>query len=96
MHRKKKRLKLKTNREELKVLASSMGLEVWEFSNVHLRIVGRQIVDYWPSTDRAWIIGETGRALSLTPRGACVLALRHPDDLPADSQAHMDAITAAA
>ena len=31
------------------------GLEVFEFSPSHLRLIGKILVDYWPSTGRAWI-----------------------------------------
>lgn len=74
MSRKQKKHRLKANREELAVLASSLGLEVWEFTNLHLRIVGKRMVDFWPSTGTTWVVGSEERGMRLSVREACDLA----------------------
>ena len=70
------------NCSELRVLASSLGLEVWEFESWHLRIVGKQLVDFWPSTGKAWIVGSPERARPMSVNEVCSLALEGKKNEP--------------
>lgn len=89
----KKRLKFESNLSELRKLKDLLGLEVWQFSDIHLRIVGKELIDYWPTTGKAWVVGshEGGRKMSVAQ--ACDLALGGlPDLLPEGAQLHMDSL----
>jgi hypothetical protein len=63
------------NCSELRVLTSSLGLEVWELERWHLRIVGKQLVDFWPSTGKAWVVGSVMKAEPMTVSQVCDLAI---------------------
>lgn len=89
----KRHLKYAKNIEELQTLRASLGLEVPEFSKIHLRIVGKQSVDYWPSTGRAWITGSRQGSRLMPIFAACEAALADPaETLPEGAQAHMNSI----
>jgi hypothetical protein len=57
--------------------AKSSELTIIEFNPLHFRIRGRHIVDYWPSTGRAWK-HKTRSSLMLTTAQACALAAGDP------------------
>jgi hypothetical protein len=42
-------------------------VQVFEFSPIHFRIIGKISIDYWPSTGRAWITGSNDYAVKLEP-----------------------------
>lgn len=75
MSRARRARNYRENTATLRELVKLFDLEVWEFSISHLRIVGRQSVDYWPTTGRAWIMGSEGCAVKATPAEACGLAM---------------------
>lgn len=57
MKRKKRQL-WDSNLSELRRLKLLHGFQVLQFSNIHLRIIGCQTVDYWPSNNTVWIVGS--------------------------------------
>lgn len=50
---------------ELRYLTESKGLTVLQFNAkcIHLRVVGKCQVDYWPRTGTAWVVGRPGKKL---------------------------------
>lgn len=71
--REKNRLK---NWNEL--LEASIGMDcelvVLNKHPMHIRIFGQRVVDYWPATGKAWIVGSNERGQKLTPAQALDLA----------------------
>ena len=80
---------------ELRKLSVDLGLEVWEFQRTHLRIVGKQLVDFWPSTGKAWVVGSHGRGKLMSVAEVCDLALDDSEILPEGAKEHMDSMVAA-
>jgi hypothetical protein len=86
MGKKKARAKLKAqNIEELRALKAKIPeLEVLEFSSyptLHLRLRGSRSVDFWPSTGRAWVVGDyTSESPIMSPAEAVALAFDHFSD----------------
>lgn len=78
----------------LRRLHESLGLEIWEHSHLHLRIVGKNVIDYWPSTSRAWEVGSRERAKIMTVEAVCDWALggEANEILPEGAQMHMDSM----
>ena len=74
--KRKKRLKYESNLAELRKLKDMHGLEVLEFNKIHLRIVGKKLVDYWPSTGKAWVVGSTEQGRAMTVQQVCELVLQ--------------------
>lgn len=71
-----KRDKLRiSNLEELRRLKLLHGLEVWKFSEIHFRIIGKNVVDYWPSRGTAWLVGSIERGMNLGVSEVCELAM---------------------
>lgn len=61
-------VKCKMNTDRLRVIYRQAGVQVLEFNPFHLRIVGHsRSIDYWPSTGRAWVVGERRRATFMAP-----------------------------
>lgn len=52
---------------ELRRLASDAGFELQEYSRVHCRLFGAAVVDYWPTTGKAWLTGSSAKATRMTP-----------------------------
>lgn len=90
--RKAKVEKMDRNLAELRKLHRSLGLDVLEFSHLHFRICGKTLVDYWPSTGRAWIVGSQGNGAIVSVAEACALAYGEPEMLPEAAQMHMDSM----
>lgn len=68
----------------LRSLFRGYSLGVSQYSVSHLRIFGKIVVDYWPSTNKVWIVGTSGKAAQMTPRQVCELAagiIASPADL---------------
>lgn len=63
------------NLAELKILKDQLCLEVVQFNGSHLRIIGKQAVDYWPGTGRAWPLGSSEKGRVVTPAEVCGMAL---------------------
>lgn len=78
----------------LRKLYESLGLEVYEHSHVHFRIVGKNVIDYWPSTNRAWQVGTHERAKIMTVEAVCDWAAggEFCEILPEGAQMHMDSL----
>ena len=60
MTRIERRKKLEQNLELLRTLIP--GVEIVGLDEFHFRIMGKVTVDYWPSTDRAWITGTRSKS----------------------------------
>jgi hypothetical protein len=52
-------------------------VQVFEFSPIHFRIIGKISIDYWPSTGRAWITGSNDYAVKLEPESVFGFAIFH-------------------
>jgi hypothetical protein len=69
-------------------LYSQYPVEVLEFSPIHYRVIGTCcIVDYWPSTGRAWIVGSSSTAAVMEPKE--VFELVAIGIIPEDSKQHI-------
>lgn len=79
--------------EELKRLCKAEGFQLFEFSPIHFRVVGRTRVDYWPSTSKAWITDSAQKGEKRTPVEVVQLARLLPLDegplLPEGAQEHL-------
>jgi hypothetical protein len=73
--KRKKEIFFKLNLSELRKYSEILGVEVWEFSPIHLRIVGKNLVDFWPTTGKAWMLGSYSPARIMTALQVCELAL---------------------
>ena len=89
----KKLREYELNLAELRKLKSRYELEVWEFSRIHLRVVGKMQVDYWPSTGKAWETGSFEPARKMTVEEVCHMAMGEPDMLPEGAREHMFSLT---
>lgn len=90
MKRKRREFR-ETNLRELRKLKNRLDLEVWQFSDIHFRVVGQNSVDYWPSRGTAWLLGSTEKGRKMTVLEICELAcgiIPSPADL---LNAQMDA-----
>lgn len=78
----------------LRKLHKSLGLEVYEHCHTHLRIVGKKVIDYWPSTGRAWEVGSMDRTKIMSVEAVCDWASRNEycELLPEGAQMHMDSL----
>lgn len=74
------------------MLAPSLGLEVWQLARWHVRIVGKQLVDFWPSTGRGWIVGSPLGAREMTVQEVCDLAIEGFEILPEAAADHMKSL----
>lgn len=68
--------------------ASAEGVELRKFSPLHFRIMGANMVDYWPSTSRAWLVGSSHKAKQMSPQEAYALSI-HAELLPENAIDHM-------
>jgi hypothetical protein len=59
----------------LRELVKGKDVEVWQYSSVHLRLIGNSSVDYWPSTRRIWVTGSQKSGFKGTPQEALEIAL---------------------
>lgn len=64
-----------SNLTELRRLTDLYGLEVWKFSDIHFRIVGKEVVDYWPSKGTAWLYRSHIKGCKVSVQELCDLAL---------------------
>jgi hypothetical protein len=78
-----KRLRLDSNLSELRKSKLLFGLEVWQFSDIHYRIIGERTVDYWPTRGTAWLVGSHERGRKMSPTEICDLA-RGITEIPTD------------
>lgn len=69
-------------------LASAEGVEVRKFSPLHCRIFGAVVVDYWPSTSRAWVLGSRDKAREMSPVEAYELS-KYKEILPEGAEDHL-------
>jgi len=80
---------------EIRSLARSFGFEVEVFSPIHCRIHGSTLVDYWPTSSRAWLTHSRNKAEVRTPREVIALAGAHLPDvelLPEGAADHLKAL----
>lgn len=82
------------NVSELRKLHEVYGLEVYEHSRLHLRIVGKLVIDFWPSTGRAWEVGSATRSRIMTVDAVCEWAAGGMciEILPEGAQMHLDSM----
>lgn len=88
---KRNRLRGLERLSELRRLAAPHGFEVRAFSDIHIRVFGNTVVDYWPTSGRAWLVGAKGRASNMTPEEVVAAALSFTD-LPDGAEDHLRAI----
>ena len=72
---KSKRYIGKIRRLRLRELCTKAGIGVVCYSDVHMRIFGPTVVDYWPTTGKGWMTGMTEKSRVMTPEEALDLAL---------------------
>jgi hypothetical protein len=90
--RQERKTRYEQNVSELRRLYGPLGLEIWEFSGVHLRIVGKNLVDFWPTTGKAWMVGSRRKGRVMTASEVCDLALGDTEILPDGASEHMRAM----
>lgn len=69
-----KRLRLDSNLSELRKLKALLNLEVWQFSDIHFRVIGKNRVDYWPTKGTIWLVGSEEKGHKATVCELCDLA----------------------
>src|SRR5262245_43498259 len=77
---------------ELKRLGSVKGYEVHEFSKIHVRVHGERLVDYWPTTGKAWVLGGAKAQNGAEPKDVIDLAMVAPVVEHEAAKAHMQSI----
>lgn len=92
--RKEKREVRDRNLAELRRLHQRLGFDVLQFTHLHYRICGQHLVDYWPSTGRAWLVGSLGNGEVMSVAEACALALGGLEILPEGAQLHLNSMVA--
>jgi hypothetical protein len=77
--------------KELRELAVLNGFEVRSFSPIHSRVFGSTVVDYWPTSGRAWVTGSNERAREMAPHEVIELAceVNKFESLPEGAEDHM-------
>ena len=54
-------------------LCDSIGIEFQEYTpNVHFRLFGQTVVDYWPSSQKAWLTGSMAKGKKMHPEDVVV------------------------
>ena len=62
--------------ESLERVCEECGVTLVELENQrHFRICGNIRVDYWPGTNRAWVVGSRGKASKMSVEDAVALAV---------------------
>jgi hypothetical protein len=74
---------------ELHELCSQAGYRVQVFTPIHVRIMGVNQVDYWPTTGRGWLTHTSHAAQVMTPSEAVEMAGARLPELPAEAADHM-------
>jgi hypothetical protein len=66
--------------EELKGLSLKAGVSgvLLNVFPMHVRVSGQQTVDYWPATERAWIVGAKESVKPVSPAEVVEWALQEP------------------
>jgi hypothetical protein len=90
--RKRKRERGRERLSELRDLARSAGFRLEEFSAIHCRVFGSSVVDYWPTTGRAWVTGSKEPAEKVTPQEVIEWAGGMRIPLPEGAEEHLRSI----
>jgi hypothetical protein len=87
----KKQRQIKDRIQILKALLLPNGFELKTLTPFHFRVIGYQTVDYWPSTNLAWVVGTNCDAVvQITPYD--VLEIARHKVLPEGAAEHMHAL----
>lgn len=92
--RRSKKLFAEANRVQLLELGEQHRIEIRRFNEIHYRIFGKTIIDYWPSTGRGWEVSSYHAARKMTPLEAFFIALTDEVRLPEGAQEHLKSIIA--
>jgi len=79
LKRQNRKLRLEDRIGVLKALLLPEGFEVRRLQMWHYRIFGKQTVDYWPSRNKAWVVGTDCKAVvQVTPEDVAAIAVYKP------------------
>ena len=72
------RIERRKNLEQNLTLLRSLlpGAEIVELDKFHYRIKGGTTVDYWPSTNRAWVTGTRNKSFRASVSEVAALVLQ--------------------